>query len=94
MSTKLQEVLLDDLVEQCGFRSVAHMDRRPGHATGIRAGRWQQYDPVPAMWPDGDGLPNAGGGVFGSIDNDFGRSAGPVNALGGDVYSRQGVYLS
>jgi len=49
MRAKLGEILLHDLVEQRAFRAVARIDRRPGHNAGIRAGRWQQHDRVPAM---------------------------------------------
>jgi hypothetical protein len=40
MCAKLGEVFLHDPVEQCAFRAVAHIDRRPRHSAGIRAGWW------------------------------------------------------
>ena len=35
-----------------------------------------------------NGIPNAASSIFGSIDGNFDRSAGPVDTISEDVYSR------
>ena len=38
-------------------------------------------------------MPNAANRIFGSIDRNFGRSAGPVNTTREGIYSQQAIYM-